>query len=59
MNIYKTSEKLLIFMHRNGITQQQLANNLNTYRQDIAMKLKNNIFTVDDILNLKKMGFNE
>jgi hypothetical protein len=60
MNIIKTSEKILIWMHRNNITQLMLADAVGTTRQNIAYKLKNNDFNVYEINIIKmKLGFSE
>jgi transcriptional regulator with XRE-family HTH domain len=57
MEIQKTSEKLLIWMHRNNITQLELANKMDITRQSLSKKIKENVFMVADIIKLKSLGF--
>lgn len=54
--LIKTSEKVLIWLHREDKTQQWLANEFNTTRQAVSQKISDNVFTVSDILNLKRLG---
>ena len=56
MEINKTSEKVLVWMHRQNITQMQLSVKLGCARQSLASKIDNNYFTPGDILKLKTLG---
>lgn len=58
MHIVKTSEKVLIWLHRTNKTQQWLANEFGITRQAISQKINDNIFTVSDIMRLTKLGCN-
>ena len=57
MKLIKTSEKIIIWMHRNKITGQQIADKIGITRQAWSQKLNENTFTVKDILILNSMGF--
>lgn len=57
MNIVKTNEKILIWMHRSRITQQEIAKEIGIPRQAWAQKMKDNIFDMRDMMVLKRMGF--
>jgi hypothetical protein len=54
--LIKTSEKVLIWLHRIDKTQQWLANELNQTRQAISNKINDNCFTVGDIIRMKSLG---
>jgi len=54
--IVKTSEKVIIWMSRNNKTQIEMAAELGITRQTFAQRLKDNFFTVDEIVKLKKLG---
>lgn len=56
VTIYKTSEKVLIWLHRNKKSQVWLAEQLGVTRQAISGKISDNSFTVGDIVRLKSMG---
>ena len=56
ITVFKTSEKVLIWLHRSGNTQVWLAKQMNTNRQAIAKKIEDNIFTPGDILTLSRLG---
>ena len=58
MEIIKTSEKVLIWLHRTKNTQQWLAEQLGVTRQAVSQKISDNIFTVGDIIKLKSLGCN-
>jgi DNA-binding XRE family transcriptional regulator len=57
MLLQKTSEKVIIWMHRNSITIQDVADEIGIARQTFSKKLKDNIFDVHDLMALKRMGF--
>lgn len=59
MNIVKTSEKILIWMHRTGKTQIEIAEALGITRQTFAKNLKENMFSISDMMNLKRLGFRD
>jgi len=54
--IVKTSEKVIIWMSRNGKTQIEVAAELGITRQTLAQRLKDNFFTIEEIVKLKKLG---
>jgi predicted transcriptional regulator len=59
LTIIKRKEKVLIWMHRNQITGQQIADNVGITRQAFNTQFKNDNFS-DDVLNtMKSMGFRE
>lgn len=58
MEISKINEKLIIWMHRNSITQQELAKKLCIARQTLSKKIQENSFEHKDISILKSLGFN-
>lgn len=57
MELIKTNEKILIWMHRNNITQSSLAEKLSISRQSLSQKMRDNVFGVGDIIKLKSLGF--
>ena len=59
MIITKTSEKILIWMTRNNITGQKIAEEIGVTRQAVSKKINNNIFTHSDMLALKRLGFKD
>lgn len=59
MKLIKTSEKILIWMHRNNISGQKIACEIGITRQAWSGKIRDNIFTPKDMLTIKRMGFNE
>ena len=54
--IFKTSEKIILWLHRSQKTQQWLADELGQKKSAINGKIKSNCFTVSDIIKLKSMG---
>lgn len=58
MQIVKTSEKVLIWLHRTNRTQQWLSEQLGVTRQAVSQKISDNIFTVSDIIKLRSLGCN-
>ena len=56
ITVIKTSEKILLWLHRTGNTQVWLAEQLNTNRQAVAKKIEDNIFTPGDIIKLSSLG---
>jgi transcriptional regulator with XRE-family HTH domain len=59
MEIHKTSEKVYIWMIRENITGQKIADEIGITRQAWSQKLRDNLFTQYDMLTLKRMGFKE
>jgi DNA-binding XRE family transcriptional regulator len=53
--IVKTSEKVIIWMSRNNRTQIEMAAELGITRQTFAQRLKDNFFTIEEIVKLKKL----
>lgn len=56
IRIYKTAEIVLIWLHREGKTQQWLAGQMNQTRQALSNKIADNSFTPLDILTMKQLG---
>ena len=56
LEIYKTSEKVILWLHRSQKTQQWLADELGQTKSAINGKIKSNCFTPTDIIKLKKLG---
>lgn len=56
--VYKMSEKLLLWMRRNNKTQIEVAKELGITRQSLASRMKDNYFTVGELIKLKEMGVN-
>lgn len=54
--IVKTSEKLIIWMHRSRYNQQDVAKELGLTRQTLASKIKDNYWTGWEIQVLKRLG---
>lgn len=59
MQLIKNSEKLIIWMHRNNVTIQMLADTMSISRQYLSRKINENSFTNDDLSKLKALGFDE
>jgi len=58
VKLIKTSEKVIIWLHREEKTQQWLADQLGQTRQAISQKIKENYFTASDLIKIKYLGFN-
>ena len=56
VRLYKTSEKVLIWLHRTNKTQVWLAEQLGVTRQAISGKITDNSFTVGDVIKLSQLG---
>lgn len=56
VRLYKTSEKVLIWLHRTDRTQVWLAEQLGVTRQAINGKISDNSFTAGDIMRLTQLG---
>jgi hypothetical protein len=58
VKINKTSEKVIIWLYRENKTQQWLADQLGQTRQSVSQKIRNNYFSVGDLIKMKSLGFN-
>jgi len=56
IKVYKTSEKVIIWLHRENKTQQWLSEQLGQTRQAMSQKIRDNMFTPGDIIRLQLMG---
>jgi hypothetical protein len=56
ITLFKTSEKVVIWLHRENKTQVWLGEQLGITRQSVNQKITDNIFTPKDILTLKSLG---
>lgn len=59
LEINKTSEKVIIWLYRENKTQQWLADQLGQTRQSVSKKIKDNYFSVGDLIRMKSLGFIE
>ena len=59
LEINKTSEKVIIQLYRENKTQQWLADQLGQTRQSVSQKIKDNYFSVGDLIRMKSLGFIE
>ena len=57
VKITKTSEKIIIWLYRENKTQQWLADQLGQTRQSISQKIRDNYFSVGDLIRIKSLGF--
>ena len=58
VEINKTSEKVIIWLHRENKTQQWLADQLGQTRQSVSQKIRDNYFSIGDLIRMKSLGFN-
>ena len=56
ISIFKTSEKVLIWLHRENKTQQWLAEQVGITKQSMGQKINDNQFSDRDIAILKRLG---
>ena len=56
VKIFKTSEKVLIWLYRENKTQQWLANEIGITRQSMSQKITDNAFTPKDVMVLTRLG---
>ncbi len=54
--IFKTNEKLIIWMHRSRYSQQEVAKELGITRQTFASKLIDNYWSKAELEALKQLG---
>lgn len=54
--IIKTSEKLLIWMHRSRYSQIDVAKELGITRQTLASKIQDNYWTGGELATFKRLG---
>ncbi len=59
MKVHKTSEKVLIWMKRNNLTQDRVSSELGITRQTFAKRLSDNWFTAGELITLKRIGFED
>ena len=59
MKVYKTSEKILLWLYRENISQSKVAENIGITRQAFSQKIKDNIFTIKDIFVMQQMVFED
>ena len=59
MRLDKTNEKIIIWMHRNSVTGQQISTEIGITRQAWSSKLKSNVFAIGDLMALKRLGFKD
>ncbi len=59
MEVIKTSEKVVIWLHREGISQSQVAKMIGITRQAFSYKIQSNVFTENDIFVMQSMGFKD
>ena len=59
MEVIKTSEKVVIWLHREGISQSEVAKQIGITRQAFSQKIQTNIFTIRDIFVMQGMGFKD
>lgn len=55
--VHKTSEKVILWLHRNNKSQVWLASELGVTRQAISAKISDNIFTAGDLIKMQRLGF--
>lgn len=54
--IFKTSEKLIVWMHRSKYTQQEVARELGITRQTLSSKIEDNYWTGGELATLRRLG---
>jgi len=54
--IYKTNEKIILWLHRSQKTQQWLADQLGQTKSAVNNKIRSNVFTAGDLIILKSIG---
>lgn len=57
VEINKTSEKVIIWLHRENKTQLWLADQLGQTRQSVSQKIRDNYFSEADLIKIKSLGF--
>jgi len=56
ITLVKTSEKVVIWLHRTNNSQQWLATQFGVSRQAVSQKIADNLFSASDIIKLMKLG---
>lgn len=56
IKVYKTNEKVLIWLHRENKSMAWLAERLNQTRASISQKMKDNLFTTGDLIQIGNLG---
>lgn len=59
MRIIKTNEKVLIWMHRTGMSGQKISKEIGITRQAWSQKLRDNTFTPRDLMTIQRLGYKE
>ena len=59
MHIIKTSEKILVWMHRSKVSGQLISQEIGISRQAWSKKLSDNTFTPKDLMTIKRLGYSE
>ena len=59
MQLIKTSEKLIVWMHRTGISMKDIAKEANITRQAVSNQLKDNSISINVIQAVKRLGYTE
>ena len=57
MKNLKTSEKITIWMKRNGHTQQYIAEKIGMTRQTFILRMRDNSFKIGELMTLRTLGF--
>jgi hypothetical protein len=55
--VHKTSEKILLWMHRNDKSGQDIADEAKITRQAFSSMMRSNTFTPKVLLALKRLGY--
>jgi predicted transcriptional regulator len=59
ISVHKTSEKVLIWMHRNNKSGQEIAKEAGITRQGFSKMMSDNIFSIKVLMALKRLGYKE
>lgn len=59
MNVHKTSEKVLLWMRREKLTQQQLSESLGITRQTFIARMRDNSFKTRELVILNELGYSD
>jgi predicted XRE-type DNA-binding protein len=59
ITVHKTSEKVLIWMHRNKLSGQDVASEAGITRQGFSKMMSDNTFSVKVLMALKRLGYND
>jgi len=56
IKVYKTNEKVLVWLHRENKSMSWLADQLHQSRASISQKMKDNLFTTGDLIYISNLG---